>query len=56
MSLILIAFFLGSFLLVTLWVVFFPGRKDYEHMIRSSSLQQITNVDLGGARGGFCWN
>ena len=36
---------LGLFLLLSLWVVFFPARKDYEHMVRSSSLRQVTTED-----------
>ena len=39
----ILAFFcIGLFLLLTIWIVFFPDRKDYEHMVRSSSLQQVT--------------
>lgn len=38
-------FFLGLFLALSLWIVFFPGHKDYDSMVRSSSLQQVTKEE-----------
>lgn len=38
-------FFPGLFLALSLWIVFFPGRKDYDSMVRSSSLQQVTKEE-----------
>ena len=37
--------FLGFFLALSLWILFFPTRKDYEKMVRSSSLQQVTKEE-----------
>ena len=38
-------FFLGIFLGLSLWTSFFPGRKDYDSMVRSTSLQQVTKEE-----------
>ena len=41
-GLILALSILGLFFCFSLWIVFFPERKDYENQVRSSSLRQIT--------------
>ena len=44
-GLILVLSILALFLAMSVWVVFFPDRKDYETLVRSSSLKQIITED-----------